>query len=559
MRNTEQNQANLRACRTLICGLSIGIASFGCGDDGDASVSDASVADAAAGDATQDGAGDAAPFPTGTNAEEIVVASMDGRLTVRIPAQSTQWEVASSDVTIRALAENEYTVETGSVVGAYELSPSGLAFNPPATLEWTYPASESSDPQFAYISSTIELLSPDQSLAQSETEIRAEFSIEHFSSFLHLNRNVLQPELLGGIDEAPLGGQVTVSYRVAMVEPTGVTTFRGAVDDPTTYFASWEEITGKGWRLQSRTATRGVAVLTPERQMVTFGPDAANFLTVDLVWTCTRPGIGEQWVFMDAFFPCEVRTLNGDNAGDPPTEGECATGRTETFRALCTADLSDELQDFIDSISMREATFRQNLIDIIGSSASELTVTQETADALFNNSAFECGDDGSESGVRVVCGDSPPPLAAGKLLRATMNLADLAPTGNRDHSFIYSLVLDSDGDPANNWQFNPPFDFDLFQGTDRWYQLVWDHRTQNWMLSATQIRTDQSTQTVPTGAWATIVDSHINFYVPEAEYDSAAVTYRLTSFGHDGMFSESDRGADVTGGDPTVPPVRPQP
>lgn len=48
--------------------------------------------------------------------------------------------------------------------------------------------------------------------------------------------------------------------------------------------------------------------------------------------------------------------------------------------------------------------------------------------------------------------------------------------------------------------------------------------------------------------------AHIDFYVPGAEIDPAAVRYRLTAFGHDGTFSADHRGADVSGADPTEPP-----
>jgi hypothetical protein len=40
-----------------------------------------------------------------------------------------------------------------------------------------------------------------------------------------------------------------------------------------------------------------------------------------------------------------------------------------------------------------------------------------------------------------------------------------------------------------------------------------------------------------------------------SEFPAAEPAFRLTAFGHDGRFSESDRGGDVSGVDPAEPPV----
>jgi len=45
----------------------------------------------------------------------------------------------------------------------------------------------------------------------------------------------------------------------------------------------------------------------------------------------------------------------------------------------------------------------------------------------------------------------------------------------------------------------------------------------------------------------------IVFFIPASEFDLELPPYRLTSFGHDGAYSESDRGADVSGIGPTEP------
>ncbi len=103
--------------------------------------------------------------------------------------------------------------------------------------------------------------------------------------------------------------------------------------------------------------------------------------------------------------------------------------------------------------------------------------------------------------------------------------------------------------------FNPPFDWDLFQGTDRWYQLIWDHRARSWSLTVTQLgpagRFPSSTE--PSTMRAVIEGNAIAFFVSMDEFPSPSPGVRLTAFHHDGNFSEETRGADVSGPDPTAP------
>ncbi|MEM9188082.1 MAG: hypothetical protein AAGF12_02810 [Myxococcota bacterium] len=530
---------------------------LGCGDDDDATDAAAET------DSGEDADAADALFPPGTNAEEIVVTSADGRLTIRIPPGSTQWAVNDDDVTVLALDDVGGAVQGATVVDAYSLGPDGLRFDPPATLEWT--VDEPSDPRFQMFLLTSELGAESfavETFNASDTSFVVELPIPHFSDVWNLRVDLASAETLNVVDTAPLGGQLSFSERVSFGEPSADLMIEPPGASPFTYFFNWENITSEaGWSLSHSVTTRRFddSVVTPSSQFEQAGPDAATFLDVSHVWTCAGDGDEGISAYRTVDFMCRVRLVRDDGFVQMESMRTCRAGRNSErlFGARCLAPSPDEIGAFLDSIAAAIATFTSTVIDIVSSAASELTLTQQDADALFNNSAFECGDTGAESGQRVICGSAPPTLQAGNLLRATLNLADDAPTGDAEQSYIYSLVLDSDGDPANNWEFVPPFDWDLFQGTDRWYQLIWDHPTQAWSLTATQVMPDQTTQTVPTGAWATIVGSHINFYVPEAEYDPAEVTYRLTAFGHDGSFSPTDRGADVTGADPTEPPIRP--
>lgn len=87
-------------------------------------------------------------------------------------------------------------------------------------------------------------------------------------------------------------------------------------------------------------------------------------------------------------------------------------------------------------------------------------------------------------------------LAAGPLLTATMTLDEDVSVPDTVDSYIYALVLDSDGDPGNDWQALPAYPFDLFKAADRWYQLIWDHGQLAWSMTVTQVAADQSTTRV---------------------------------------------------------------
>ena len=212
----------------------------------------------------------------------------------------------------------------------------------------------------------------------------------------------------------------------------------------------------------------------------------------------------------------------------------------------------DPIADWINSVQEQVATLTEAVFDLIGSFATVSSITQDEADALKNNSVYECGE-ADDQGRLTVCADDGETLEAGDLLTVTMTLADDVPTGDTEHSYIYALVIDSDGDPANDWIAQLPFDWDLFQGADRWYQLIWDHTAQAWSLTVTQVQPDQTMTQVASGAWVVIDGPHLNMFVPGAEFDRDAVRYRVTAFGHDGAFSEDERGADVSGADPTEP------
>jgi len=215
--------------------------------------------------------------------------------------------------------------------------------------------------------------------------------------------------------------------------------------------------------------------------------------------------------------------------------------------------IEDQLLDFLDSISGNRPTFTSSGIDLRLYGGVRMNLTDAGITEAWANTIYECG---ASDGVRVIvcpANVEPMPAGGGDVWMFAMAFADAVPQADTDHSFVYSIVFDSDGDPANDWRFNPPFDFDLFQGADRWYQLVWNHTAGQWLISTTQVNAAQQPAVVPSAVRAVIEGDTIVFFIPASEFALDQPPYRMTSFGHDGNFSEADRGADVSGVDPTAP------
>jgi len=171
----------------------------------------------------------------------------------------------------------------------------------------------------------------------------------------------------------------------------------------------------------------------------------------------------------------------------------------------------------------------------------------------FNESAFKCGETNK---IRVVvCADRTMDMPAGEVLIASMTMVGRIPLDDPDRSYIYSLVVDSDGDPANDWQIQQPFDWDLFQGADRWYQLIWDHRAMEWSVTVTQLTASGGfpASMEASSVRAVVLGDTVVLFVSMHEFSVPTPGVRLTAFHHDGNFGEATRGADVSGVEPTAP------
>lgn len=243
---------------------------------------------------------------------------------------------------------------------------------------------------------------------------------------------------------------------------------------------------------------------------------------------------------------------------DPPTPNydrimDRAAGSELRRAAFLFGDI---LEDIRDSISFNSPTYEVFHIDMEAYGAAKYGYDSLQVEFTFNESIVECGERTedlvvacSEAGVL----DMPP----GDVGVFVMDLAGDVPLSGGDHSLIYSVVLDSDADPADNWVFNPPFDWDFFQGTDRWYELTYDHRSDTWFLTVTQLTPagQVPNTTEPSTVRAVVEGDMVAFFISMSEFRSPEPAYRFSAFGHDGFFSENDRGGDVSGSDPTEPSI----
>lgn len=223
-----------------------------------------------------------------------------------------------------------------------------------------------------------------------------------------------------------------------------------------------------------------------------------------------------------------------------------------TMRLRILADLLGRL---IDSISQNEPGYEGPELDIVDAFILWGRVSRLGVDQAFNDSVYECGS----TDPVVVCAAEVQDMPEGEVLVVAVRHQTTVPIASTEKSYIYSLVFESDGDPANDWVFNPPFDWDFFQGTDRWYEAIYEHATGTWILGVTQVSAgNELARPLPSAVRAVIIDEWVIWFVPSSEIPDFPGRLRAVAFGHDGNFTPATRGGDVTGDDPTEPPFDPE-
>ncbi len=221
------------------------------------------------------------------------------------------------------------------------------------------------------------------------------------------------------------------------------------------------------------------------------------------------------------------------------------------------SEIKDGLQDLIDSLRGVIPPYQGRDVDIVRALAFLAGVDEPFQVNAFGNTVYPCGD----TDPLVVCATEVLEMEAGELLVIAVQLDDDVPTASTERSYIYSIVFDSDGDAANDWVFNLPFEWDYFQGADLWFQAIYDHTSVSWVVDVTQLTADGSAASTASAVRVVVDGPWMVWFIPTSEFAVYPAPFRVTAFAHDGFFSESTRGGDVMGADPTepltVPPTAP--
>ncbi len=232
-------------------------------------------------------------------------------------------------------------------------------------------------------------------------------------------------------------------------------------------------------------------------------------------------------------------------AAAEPSQGEPVAG--PPFPELAARGLPppDPIADALEPIGLHslegvDGEYFPDSANAVEYAAWVANPDQATVDTLFNATTFDCRN--VVDGVRTACASNNP-IAPGPLFVAAARFAEPIPQESSDGLMIYSLVLDADGDPSNNFEAEPPFTNDFFQGTDRWYELVYTPEL-GWYLTVDRNETLSD-------ARVAIMGDLIVFFVPMAELPTDEPGYRLTSFvSSDATFEPATSGGDLAPGPP---------
>ena len=208
----------------------------------------------------------------------------------------------------------------------------------------------------------------------------------------------------------------------------------------------------------------------------------------------------------------------------------------------------DPNADWIYSIAEMIVSEEVAETDILFHTQLLLILLAPEIEAFFGNTLFPCGED-IESGF-VVCSPEPLAIEPGPVYLTMIKLAAPVPTEDPDRFYTYSFVFDADGEESNNFQFMPPYDWDYYQNTDRWYMLDYMPGS-GWMLNVYDFANDLFVEA--TAARAVVMGDVIAIFIPASEFMVDSPGYRITTFAHDGTYAPEASCGDVNGGDPTEP------
>lgn len=501
---------------------------IGCGDD--------SAAVDAGGDSSFDSGVDAsldAGIEYQTHAE-IQIAADDGSATLVIAPNSLPVGVEAGDISVTSGATSAVFSSDARLQASYELLPDGLVFREAARLEIAGPVPS---PAFGLLDSvnSVEVVGI-QLDRDGDMVTGVVASIPHFTSFFL------------AVAETSVTGEVEALEDTTVTMPTW-TNVRVNVDDIPPVSLT------RGGRTAEVTLQRAGEWTGFLDTFKTRLSDLGILRRVDipgelmLAYDCTDAGEMEAEVYLEweALLTYQVSGAGGVGEGTVTSEAGKWLGAGV---GTCFSATDDGVGDWVDSDSM-PCTLCEQVVDIREFDVAQITPTPDETRLLFNNTAYPC--DVTTPGGAIICPMAPGEFPEGAMWVGAMRLGADVPLADRDHSLIYALVFESDGVTENDWQFVEPFVWDYFQGTDRWYQLIWDHLTRTWSVRVTQVDESQTQTTVSSAVRVVIIGDVVQWFVPRIELPSATPRYRFSAFIHEGTFARAERGGDVSGTDPTQP------
>lgn len=474
--------------------------------------------------------------------ESFTVESADGLAVLTVAADSLPLGVEPSDIRIGPVSASDFEPAEGvDVLVQLEMLPSGVVFREPAMLVLSHSNVEQGTTLILVSDGVVDGVQWE--LAEDLTQIEAE--IPHFSeaSLLRdpgwfLETTLPLGDMVEGgpgvyegrlqrLPDAPLGTVETDGGRVLVAKSVAMSYYKPL------------------WLLRRNHVLH---------KMANIATDVGVTEPVEALVCCTSAGTVEGVASAFIVDVVEIRTLDVTTGEviDWSAERSATHVASQVAQAECRPADPETPGNCNDSESARVCSYFAAHVDIVGQAVNRLELDAAAVETMFGNTAFECGEVLSNSS-RTVCTAAPSDVPVGGMWSLTTKVDAPIPTEDRTRSYIYAAVFESDDNPDNDWRFVDPFDHDYFQGTDRWYQLIWDHTTETWSLTVTQVSESQTTMSVPSAARVFITGDTITWYIPETELPSPNPEYRLSAFGHDGAFNPDDRGGDVTGVDPTAP------
>jgi hypothetical protein len=201
---------------------------------------------------------------------------------------------------------------------------------------------------------------------------------------------------------------------------------------------------------------------------------------------------------------------------------------------------ADPAADAIYSDPSEDPGYFPGYTDQVAFGASVVNAAADVVGPAFNATIFDCTN--VVDGVLTACASNND-IDPGPLFVAVARFAEPVPLESDDGLLTYALVLEADRDPSNDFEAEPPFTDDFYQGTDRWYELIYTPEL-GWYLTVD--RNDTTSD-----ARVAIMGDLLVFFVPLDELAVDLPNYRITAFASsDASYAPATSGGDVTIGPP---------